>query len=67
MIDQTYPTGWDAERVERLLAHYDEISEDGLVAEDEEVVREQSGRVVISVPEDLLPAIRKLITDQKSA
>jgi hypothetical protein len=66
MTDQRFPPGWDAERVERVLAHYDDISEDEQVAEDEDAVRQQGGQVVVTVPESLLPAIRKLLASHAS-
>jgi hypothetical protein len=61
MSEQQFPAGWDADRVKRVLAHYDNLSEDEQVAEDEEAVREQGGQVVVTVPESLLPAIRQLL------
>lgn len=61
MSEQKFPQGWDADRVKRVLAHYDDLSEDEQVAEDEEAVREQGGQVVVTVPENLLPAIRQLL------
>lgn len=67
MNEQKFPPGWDADCVERLLAHYETISEDEQVAEDEEAAREKAGQVVISVPEELLPEIRRLLATQKSA
>ena len=30
-----FPPGWDEERVQRLLRHYESLSEDETVAEDE--------------------------------
>ena len=57
-----FPPGWDAERVERVLAHYDELSQEEQVAEDEAAAAgESSGQTFISVPTDLLPAIRELL------
>jgi hypothetical protein len=35
MTQQKFPSGWDEERVKRLLAHYEGLSEDAQVAEDE--------------------------------
>jgi hypothetical protein len=67
MIPTDFPTGWDAQRVERLLAHCEGLSEEAQVAEDEEAAREQAGHAVIAVPEDLLPAIRQLLATHKSA
>jgi hypothetical protein len=61
-----FPKGWDAARVKRLIDHYESLSEEEQVAEDE-AAAEQEGQVVITVPEELLPAIRKLIARHKSA
>lgn len=60
--NQRFPPGWDAKRVERVLAHYDQMSEEEQVAEDEAAAAgEPSGQTLISVPTDLLPAIRELL------
>jgi hypothetical protein len=62
-----YPAGWDAERVKRLIEHYESTSEDELVAEDEAAAGPQDGQTVITVPTDLLPAIRQLLAGHKTA
>jgi hypothetical protein len=67
MNQTNFPAGWDAKRVEQLLKHYEGLSEEQQVAEDEEAAREQAGQSVITVPENLLPAIRELLARQKSA
>jgi hypothetical protein len=67
MSEQKFPDGWDADRVERVLAHYDGLSEDEQAAEDELAAREHSSQVVVTVPEDLLPVIRQLLATAKSA
>jgi hypothetical protein len=67
MSKQEFPPGWDADRVKRLIEHYENISEDELVAEDEEAARGQSDEVAITVPHDLLPAIRKLLATYKAS
>ena len=67
MTDQRFPPGWDAERVERLLAHYEALSEEEHVAADEEAARDEAGQAMIAVPEDLLPAVRQLLATHKSA
>lgn len=61
------PPGWDAQRVERLLTHYESLSEEEQVAEDEEAAPEQDGQTVIAVPDDLLPAIRQLLATSTSS
>ena len=64
---QKYPSGWDAERVERLIDHYDNLTEDELADADDRAAEEQKGQAVISVPDSLLPAIRQLLATHKSA
>ena len=50
------------------MIDYDEgLSEDEQVAEDEAAMAEQSGQVVITIPEELLPAVRQLLAAHKSA
>ena len=62
MSESKYPTGWDAERVKRLIDYYEGLSEDEQVAEDEAAVaNERRGQTVITVPDELLPAIRHLL------
>jgi hypothetical protein len=65
MSRQTYPPGWDEERVKQVLAHYEQQSEEGAVAEDEAAF-EQNSEVVMEVPYDLLPTIRELIAKHQS-
>jgi hypothetical protein len=61
MSKQNFPPGWDEQRVKRLLAHHETLTEEEQVAEDEAAVSEQKGQTVITVPETLLPAIRQLL------
>jgi len=51
--------------VRRVLAHYEEQSEEEAVAEDEAAL-ETGAETVISVPQELVPAIRQLIAQHKS-
>jgi len=55
-----FPPGWDEERVERVLRHYEQQTEAEAVAEDEAGSDDQS-RTVMEVPTDLVPAIRDLL------
>jgi hypothetical protein len=66
MSEQHYPPGWDEDRVKRLIAHYDSLSDEEQVAEDEAAVSEQEGQAVITVPVALLPAIRQLLAKASS-
>ena len=67
MTQQHFPPGWDADRVKRLIAHYDNLSEEEQIAEDESAVSEQTGQTVITVPDTLLPAIRQLLAGAENA
>ena len=55
-----FPPGWDDERVRRVLAHYEEQTEEEAVAEDEAGF-EDTTQAVMEVPKELVPAIRELI------
>ncbi len=55
-----FPVGWNEDRVERVLAHYENQSEEEAVAEDE-AAGEDSFQTFIEVPNDLVPAVRELI------
>ena len=60
MRQKRFPPGWDEDRVRRVLAHYEEQSEEEAVAEDEAAV-EEPDQTVMEVPTTLVPAIRELI------
>ncbi len=55
-----FPPGCDEARVQRLLRHYDSLSEDEAVAEDEAAF-EDSTQTVMGVPNELVPTVRALI------
>ncbi len=61
MSEETYPPGWDADRVRRVLEHYESQTEDEAVAEDEAAFADHP-ETVVSVPIDLMPQIRELIS-----
>lgn len=59
-----FPLGWNAARVARVLAHYEEQTETEAVAEDEAAF----GRVTettMRVPVKLVPKVRELIAKQR--
>jgi hypothetical protein len=60
MARQKFPPGWDEQRVRRVLAHYENQTEDEALAEDEAAFQAE-GQTVMIVPTDLVPAIRELI------
>lgn len=59
---QGFPPGWDEERVQRVLAHYESQSEEEAVAEDEAVFEDPS-QTTMEVPTELVPKIRKMIAE----
>jgi hypothetical protein len=48
MSKQHYPPGWNEARVQRLIDHYENMSEDELLAEDE--AARQAGTSHLAVP-----------------
>ena len=66
MKQNSFPPGWDKERVRRVLAHYEQQTEEEAVAEDEATF-EDSTQAVIEVSRELLPAIRELIAKHKES
>jgi clan AA aspartic protease len=61
MRQNKYPSGWDEDRVRKVMAHYEQQSEEEAVAEDEAALEEET-LATVSVPKSLIPAIRELIT-----
>jgi type II secretory pathway component PulC len=66
MNQNKLPPGWDADRVKRVLAHYESQSEEEAVAEDE-AASETVGQTVMEVPTEIVPAVRELIAKHKAA
>jgi hypothetical protein len=60
MKQTRYPTGWNEERVRKLLWHYETQTEDEAVAEDEAAFRRRDQAVMI-VPKHLVPTITEMI------
>ncbi len=58
-----FPSGWDEERVRRVLAHYDAQTEEEAVAEDE-AAYESPTQTFMGIPNTLVPAVRQLIAEK---
>jgi hypothetical protein len=65
MKQSKFPRGWDQERVRRVLAHYEEQTEEEAVAEDEASF-EDATQTVMEVPKELVPAVRELIAKRRA-
>ena len=56
-----FPRGWDEKRVQRVLDHYETQTEDEAVAEDEATYEDKT-QTVMEIPNELVPAVRDLIS-----
>lgn len=63
MSESKYPSGWNEDRVKRLIQHYESLTEEEQVAEDESSVSETPEQAVVTVPISLLPAVRQLLAE----
>ncbi len=57
-----YPQGWDEERVRGVLDHYENLTEDEAVREDETAF-EDSGQTAMAIPNELVPKVRALLAE----
>ena len=64
MKQSKFPLGWDEKKVQRVLKHYEEQTEEEAVAEDE-AAYEDSTQAIMEVPRELVPSIRELIAKHK--
>ena len=64
MSDATnrFPPGWDEERVRATIQHYDSLTDDEWVADDEAAFEDTSHSVMV-VPNGLVPAVRALLSE----
>ena len=60
MKQKQFPPGWDAKRVQRVLTHYEEQTEEEAVTEDEAAFADET-RAVMEIPFDLVPVVRELL------
>jgi len=60
-----FPPGWDEERVRKVLAHYEEQTEEEATAKDEAAF-EDPDQTVMEVPNALVPVIRELIAQHQA-
>ena len=60
MSNHEFPAGWDEERIQRVLLHYEGQTEDEATDEDERAL-EDASQTTMEVPRELVPAVRELI------
>lgn len=66
MNQQKLPPGWDEERIQQVIAHYENQTEDEQFAEIE-VAHQAQGITLMAVPDDLVPEVRALLARKHSA
>ena len=59
-----FPEGWDEQRVRRVLAHYEDQTEDEAVAEGEAAYEDKT-QALVEVPVELVATVRELIAKHK--
>lgn len=60
MKKNVFPKGWDETRVKKLIAHYENQTEEEAVAEDEAPF-EGERKTVMEIPNKLVSAVRELL------
>jgi hypothetical protein len=63
---QKFPPGWNEKRIRKVIAHYEQQTEDEAVAEDE-AAYESQGQTVMIVPTELVPQIRQMLGRRRGA
>lgn len=63
--NNSFPPGWDEERVRKVLSHYEEQTDGEATAEDEAALRDPS-HTPMEVPNALVPAVRELIAKHRA-
>ena len=60
MKQNEFPPGWDEERVQSVIAYYDQQTGDEAVAEAEAALQNESS-TLMKIPTELVPAVLELI------
>jgi hypothetical protein len=66
MSKQSFPPGWDEERIRAVLAHYESQNEDEQFAEIE-AAHETEQVTFVAVPTELVPQVRALLAKKRTA
>lgn len=66
MKKSTYPSGWNEDRVRKVLEHYEAQTEEEAVAEDE-LAFAMPDQTIMEVPTELVPAVRELLAKHNAA
>ncbi len=55
-----FPKGWNEERVQKVIGHYEALSEDEELSEDEAAYKD-TNYTMMQVPKELVNSVRALI------
>lgn len=66
MTHQKFPPGWDEQRVQDVLAHYETQTEDEEFAEIESAL-ESDETTLMAIPKELVPQVRALLARKQTA
>lgn len=58
MQKKKFPRGWDKERIQRVIAHYEKQTEEEAASEDEAAFENQT-QTMTEIPKELIPAIQE--------
>lgn len=64
MSESKFPTGWDEDRVKRVLDHYESQTDEEAVAEDE-ASWEETSHTKMDIPVDLVQSVRDLLAKKR--
>jgi hypothetical protein len=64
MSQNKFPSGWDKDKVRRVLAYYEVQTEEDALLEDEACL--EPSETVMNIPHDLVPKVRELIAKRYS-
>ena len=65
MKNSNFPSGWDEQRVRKVIEHYERQSESEAVAEDEAAYEDVSC-TLMEVPTELVSKVREIIAKRAS-
>ncbi|MCZ6802939.1 MAG: hypothetical protein O7D86_03120 [Proteobacteria bacterium] len=64
-MSNKFPRGWNENRVQKVIKHYDSQPEEDAVPEDE-AAYEHDGQTIMDIPSELVPEVRDLIAKNAS-
>jgi len=66
MKEQQFPTGWNEERVQKLLSELEARTDEEWAVADEAAAVDGEAQTVVTIPASLLPMVRQLLASYKS-